>query len=81
MNELDLKIFHFSREPISIEEIFEKIKPEYKKNLAKKSIYTSIYRLEKLGFITKNTEGKNIRRRYEDHKIVGCCVLFHFCNV
>jgi len=61
MNELDLKIFHFSREPISIEEIFEKIKPEYKKNLAKKSIYTSIYRLEKLGFITKNSEGKNIQ--------------------
>lgn len=61
MNELDLKIFHFSHEPASIEEIFEKIKPKYKKNLAKKSIYTSIYRLEKLGFITKNTEGKNIR--------------------
>ncbi len=61
MNELDLKIFHFSREPISIEEIFEKIKPEFKKNLAKKSIYTSVYRLEKLGFITKNTEGKNIQ--------------------
>lgn len=60
MNELDLKIFHFSHEPASIEEIFEKIKPKYKKNLAKKSIYTSIYRLEQLGFITKNTEGKNI---------------------
>ena len=60
MNELDLKIFHFSREPITIEEIFKKIKPEYKKNLAKKSIYTSIYRLEKLGFINKNPKGKNI---------------------
>ena len=60
MNELDLKIFQISREPTSIEEIFEKIEPEYKKNLAKKSIYTSIYRLEKLRFITKKTEGKNV---------------------
>jgi len=61
MNELDLKIFHFSREPISIEELFKKIKPEYKKNLAKKSIYTSIYRLKKLGLMTKNSKGKNIQ--------------------
>lgn len=60
MNELDLKIFQISREPISVEEIFKKIEPEYKKNLAKKSIYTSVYRLEKRGFITKKAMGKNV---------------------
>ena len=60
MNELDLKIFQITREPIFIEEIFEKIEPEYKKKLAKKSIYTSIYRLQKLGLITKKPEGKNV---------------------
>ena len=60
MNELDLKIFQISHEPISIEKVFEKIEPEYTKKLAKKSIYTSVYRLEKLGFITKKAMGKNV---------------------
>ena len=60
MNELDLKIFQISHEPISIEKIFEKIEPNYKKKIAKKSIYTSVYRLEKLGFINKKTTGKNV---------------------
>lgn len=60
MNELDLKIFQISHEPISVEKIFEKIEPEYTKKIAKKSIYTSVYRLEKLGFINKKTTGKNV---------------------
>jgi len=60
MNDLDLKIFQISHEPTSTEEIFEKIKLKYKKKLAKKSIYTSMYRLEKLGLITKKLEGKNV---------------------
>lgn len=59
MNELDLIIFKISHESISIEEIFERIEPKYK-NLAKKSIYTSVYRLEKLGFITKKAIGRKI---------------------
>jgi hypothetical protein len=60
MNELDLLIFQISSEAITIEEIFKGMETKYKKKLAKKSIYTSIYRLEKLGFITKKNVGKNV---------------------
>ena len=49
MNDLDLIIFQISREPLSIEKISKRIETEYKKRLAKKSIYTSMYRLEELG--------------------------------
>ena len=60
MNDLDLIIFQISREPLSIEKISKRIETEYKKRLAKKSIYTSMYRLEELGVITKKAIGKNI---------------------
>ena len=56
MNELDLALFSFAHEPISIKEIYKNIHL----NIAKKTIYTSICRLEKQGFITKKQQGKNI---------------------
>lgn len=60
MNELDIIIFQISHKPITTAEILKKIKTEYKKKVAQKTIYTSIYRLENLGFITKKDKGKNI---------------------
>lgn len=60
MNELDLIIFQISHESMSIKEIFRRIETDRKKKTAKKSIYTSIYRLQKLGFITKKTKGRNM---------------------
>jgi len=56
MNELDLAIFRLAHEPISIKELYKKIHL----NKAQKTIYTSIYRLEKQGLITKKQQGKNI---------------------
>ncbi|MEA3458713.1 MAG: hypothetical protein U9R21_08570 [Candidatus Thermoplasmatota archaeon] len=60
MNELDLIIFQISHEPIIITEILKKINKEYNKKIARKTIYTSIYRLEKIGLVTKKNKGKNI---------------------
>jgi len=60
MNELDLIIFQISHEHITTVEIQKKIKTEYKKRVARKTIYTSIHRLEKLGFLTKKNKGRKI---------------------
>lgn len=60
MNELDLTIFHIAHEPITTLEIHSKLQRRYGKIIPKKTIYTSIYRLEKQGFITKQEAGKKI---------------------
>jgi DNA-binding MarR family transcriptional regulator len=56
MNELDLALFRFAHESISIKEIYKNIHL----NIAQKTIYTSICRLEKQGLITKKQQGKNL---------------------
>lgn len=60
MNELDLIIFHTAHNPITIKDLYERIYKESHRNVAQKTIYTSIYRLEKQGFITKRQQGKLI---------------------
>jgi len=60
MNELDLIIFQMSHEPIATTDILKKINIKYNKKIARKTIYTSIYRLENIGLVTKKDKGKNI---------------------
>jgi len=60
MNELDLTIFHTAHNPMTIKDLYEKIHKEAHRNVAQKALYTSIYRLEKQGFITKQQQGKLI---------------------
>jgi predicted transcriptional regulator len=60
MNELDLIIFHIAHNPITIKDLYERIHKEAHRNVALKALYTSIYRLEKQGFITKKQQGKLI---------------------
>jgi predicted transcriptional regulator len=60
MNELDLVIFHNAYNPITTTELHKKIKKQANFSIAKKTLYTSIYRLEKQGFIIKKQQGKHI---------------------
>jgi len=60
MNELDLTIFHIAHNPLTIKDLYERIHKETHRNVAQKTLYTSIYRLEKQGFITKKQQGKLI---------------------
>ncbi|MBE3121663.1 MAG: hypothetical protein IMZ43_00975 [Thermoplasmata archaeon] len=56
MNELDLLIFQHTHEPIAIKELTKKIHL----SVAQKTVYTSIYRLEKEGLLTAKKQGKNL---------------------
>jgi DNA-binding PadR family transcriptional regulator len=58
MNELDLTIFRLAHDPITIKELYDRIQKEMHLTIAQKAVYTSIYRLEKQGFITKGQQGK-----------------------
>jgi len=60
MNELDLTIFHIAHNPMTIKDLYERIHKEAHRKVAQKTLYTSIYRLEKQGFITKKQQGKLI---------------------
>ena len=60
MNELDLTIFHIAHNSITIKDLYERIHKEAHRKVAQKALYTSIYRLEKQGFITKKQQGKLI---------------------
>ena len=61
MNEIDLLVFKSSHEKATPSELYDKIKDKYGPILEYKTIYTSVYRLQKLGFIEKNEIGKNIQ--------------------
>jgi len=61
MNEIDLLVFKSSHEKATPSEIYYKIKDRYGSILEYKTIYTSVYRLQKLGFIEKKELGKNIQ--------------------
>ena len=60
MNELDLTIFHIAHNSITIKDLYERIHKEAHRKVAQKALYTSIYRLEKQGFITKKQQRKLI---------------------
>lgn len=60
MNELDLIIFHAAHNPINIKDLYDIIQKESLCKIAKKTLYTSIYRLEKQGFIIKKQQRKLI---------------------
>lgn len=60
MNELDLTIFYSVHGSSTIVEIKNKLEKIYNKIITKKTIYTSIYRLEKQGLITKKESGNRI---------------------
>jgi Fe2+ or Zn2+ uptake regulation protein len=53
MDESDLLIFKNSHKPATPSDIYKKIKKEYGPIIKQKTVYTSIYRLQNLGFINK----------------------------
>ena len=53
MNEIDLLVFKSSHEKATPSELYDKIEDKYGPILEYKTIYTSVYRLQKLGFIEK----------------------------
>jgi DNA-binding HxlR family transcriptional regulator len=60
MNELDLIIFHTAHNPITIKDLYERIRKGSHRAVAQKTLYTSINKLEKQGFMTKKQQGKLI---------------------
>jgi len=61
MNKIDLLVFKESHKKTSPKEVQENIKDNYNLDIRYKTIYTSINRLLKLGFIEKKESGKNIQ--------------------
>ena len=56
---MDLTIFKNVYNPITITDLYKKIKKD-NLSIAKKTLYTTIYRLEKKGLVTRKQQGKNI---------------------
>ena len=61
MNQIDLLVFKNSHEKATPSELHDKIKDKHGSIVKYKTIYTSIYRLQKLGLIEKTKIGKKIQ--------------------